>query len=329
MIVTQTPLRVSLAGGGTDLCSYYRHRAGRVVSTAIDKAVFVIVTARYDDKIYVNYSHKEIVDHVDDVQHELVREAMKMTGVEHGVEVTMLSDIPSEGSGLGSSSSFTVGLLNAFHTYAGDPVAPAQLAEEACEIEIERCNKPIGKQDQYIAAFGGIRAFEFRPDGSVGEERIRLADAQVRQFSERLFLYYSNQVRKSADILFEQNRRTPENLECLDGIRDLASEARAALRDGNFDDVGRILNDGWRRKKGLASRVTNDCLNEMHATATSAGASGAKICGAGGGGFLLAYVRREARESVLNAMAGYRRMPLNLEPDGSKVIFNYRRAGWA
>ncbi len=328
MIITQTPLRVSFAGGGTDFPDYYEQREGYVVGAGIDKAVFVIVTARYDEKIYVNYSRKEIVDDVDQIQHELVREAMRLTGVTNGVEVTLLSDVPSEGAGLGSSSSFTVGLLNAFHIYQGEQVGPAKLAEEACEIELRRCGKPIGKQDQYIAAFGGLSAFHFRRDGSVEVERLRSSDNQLNRLAANLFLFYSDKTRKASEILAEQKRRTVEHLDVLDAVKALAYEVRDALFSGDFDRIGKILDEGWRLKKQLASQITNAHLEEMYIRAIRAGATGAKVCGAGGGGFLLVYSPPAAHERLFQAMVHYRQMPFLFEPDGSKVIFNYRRRSW-
>lgn len=328
MIISQTPLRISFSGGGTDFAGYYGQNEGYVVSAAIDKYAHVIVTERYDEKIYLNYSRKEIVEHVDEIRHELVRESMRIAGVESGVEVTLLSDIPSEGSGLGSSSSFTVGLLNAFHVLQGEPAGPAQLAEEACEVEIRRCGRPIGKQDQYIAAFGGMRGFRFRRDGSVEAERFRLSSEKLHRLSSNLFLFYTASTRRASDILTAQNDRVHENLDSLDRIKELAFEARDAVCADEFDRVGRILGENWELKKGLAGQITNSRIDEMHARAMEAGATGAKLCGAGGGGFLLVYCPPSAHQALLEAMAAYRRMPFLIERDGSKVIFNYRRSTW-
>lgn len=328
MIITQTPLRISFAGGGTDLPDYYERREGYIVSAAIDKAVFVIVTPRHDKKIYVNYTRKEIVDDVNEIKHELVREAMRLSGITNGVEVTMLSDIPSEGTGLGSSSSFTVGLLNAFYIYLGEQVGPARLAEEACEIEMRRCGKPIGKQDQFIAAFGGLAAFRFNRDGCVKIERPILSNDQLHCLSANLFLFYTNQTREAAEILWDQKRRTYENLRILDEIKELAFEAQEALSLGDFDRVGRVLDKNWSLKKRLSPQISTTQIDEMYALAIRAGATGAKVCGAGGGGFLMVYCPASGHKQLLEAMAGYREMPFLLEPDGSKVIFNYRRFPW-
>src|SRR5580693_8227116 len=205
MIITQTPLRIGLLGGGTDLPSYYREHGGRVLNAAIDKYVYVIVKQRFDNDIYVNYSKKEIVSRVEDLEHELVREAMQMTGVKNGVEITTLADIPSAGSGLGSSSAVTVGLLHALFAYRGRQVAAEELAELACTIELERCGKPIGKQDQYIAALGGIRDIRFGPGDKVATEEVVLSGAERRALQQQIMLFYTGVTRSANTILAEQN----------------------------------------------------------------------------------------------------------------------------
>jgi D-glycero-alpha-D-manno-heptose-7-phosphate kinase len=328
MIITQTPLRISFAGGGTDLSAYYEQRGGFVVSTAIDKYVFVIVKERFDDEIYLNATPKEIVDRVPAIRHGLVRETMRMTGVQRGVEITLLSDIPSEGSGLGSSSSFTVGLLNAFYMYRGEQVTAERLAREACEIEIERLGKPIGKQDQYIAAYGGLRSFRFQTDGGVEVARLRVPPAAVREIGARLLLFYTGRTRQADAILTEQKTRTGDRLKQLDGIKELAEALEPAVEAGEIDRLGTVLHANWELKRQLASGISDPAIEEMYDLARSAGALGGKICGAGGGGFLLTYCRPDRRDRLLQGMAGYRRMPFQLEPDGSKVIFNYRRDVW-
>lgn len=325
MIVTQTPLRISFGGGGTDLAAYYAAREGFVVSTAIDKFAYVIVKERFDDEIYLNYMRKEIVSEVDSVEHELIREAMRMTGVDRGVEVTLLSDIPSEGSGLGSSSSFTVGLLNAFYAYRGELVTAERLAQEACEIEIERLGNPIGKQDQYIAAYGGVRSFRFCRDEQVEVKRIEMTGDSVRDLGSRLYLFFTGKTRKANVILSEQKKSTSDRAAELDGIKDLAFELAPSLRDGSLDAVGDVLHRGWELKRKLASGISNPDIEAMYRLAREGGALGGKICGAGGGGFLLAYCKPDKQEQLAAAMSGYRQLPFQLERDGSKVIFNYRR----
>jgi D-glycero-alpha-D-manno-heptose-7-phosphate kinase len=325
VIITQTPLRVSLAGGGTDLQAFYDVEDGRTISFAIDKYVFVIVSERFDSKIYVNYTKKEIVDHVDELQHELVREAMRVTGLSNGVEVTMLADIPSEGSGLGSSSSLTVGLLNAFHMFEGRQVPAEQLAREACQIEIDICGKPIGKQDQHIAAYGGVHEFEYRRDGSVGVRRVRLRPADAWRLGSELMLFYTNITRRSDAILTEQRTHTVANIDYLRQLKRCVPQVVNAMETGRLDIIGDVLHHSWGLKKRLASNVSNAEIDEMYDLALSAGATGGKVAGAGGGGFLLLYVPRHRQEAVRNALHAYRSFPWLLEQDGSKVIFNLRR----
>jgi D-glycero-alpha-D-manno-heptose-7-phosphate kinase len=325
VIITQTPLRVSLAGGGTDLKEFYDVEDGRTISLAIDKYVFVIVSQRFDARIYVNYTKKEIVDRVDDIQHELVREAMRMTGLSDGVEVTMLADIPSEGSGLGSSSSLTVGLLNAFHLFEGRQVPAEQLAREACAIEIDLCGKPIGKQDQYIAAYGGCHEFQYRRDGSVGVRRVRMAPADSRRLGAELMLFYTDLTRKSSEILTDQRSHTVANVDHLRQIKNGVPQVLNAIESGRLDLIGDVLHHGWGLKKKLANNVSNKAIDEMYDLALSAGATGGKIAGAGGGGFLLLYVPRHRQDAVRNALSAFREFPWLLEEDGSKAIFNLRR----
>lgn len=321
----QTPLRVSFLGGGTDFEDFYRNHGGAVISTAIDKCVFVIVKERFDDMIYVNYSKKEIVDHVSKLQHELVREAMRVTGVAKGVEITTLADVPAEGTGLGSSSSITVGLLQALHTYLGKIVEARGLAEEACHIEIDTLGKPIGRQDQYIAAYGNMRFITFDSSG-VKVERVELSGEDKRRLNDDLFLFYTGVTRSSGEILQEQKANINERPEILCEMTKLAFKARDAIVEGAFDDFGEILHQGWMFKKELASGVSNAQIDEIYDLARKAGAIGGKITGAGGGGFLLLYCPKKSQEEVRRALKGLRELPFHFEQDGSKVIFNYRRS---
>lgn len=328
MIITQTPLRISFLGGGTDFGEYYRENEGFVVSSAIDKYIFVIVKERFDDLIYVNYSKKEIVNSVDELEHELVREAMRVTGIKSGVEITMLADIPSEGSGLGSSSSLIVGLLNAFYAFQGKQVTNEQLARDACEIEIERCGKPIGKQDQYIAAYGGLAGIRFKKDEGVEVERFEIAEGLRRKFGSNFLLFFTGITRKSSQILTEQKENTKNKFAELDRIKGLAVEAKNYIVREHFEEIGGLLNKNWKIKKELSSNISNPEIEIMYNAALMAGATGGKIAGAGGGGFLLLYVNRELQNNVRRALAKYKEMPFLLEADGSKVIFNYRRYSW-
>jgi len=324
MLISQTPLRISFAGGGTDFSRYYREHEGAVVSAAIDKYVYVVVVPRFDELIIVNYSKKETVENVRDLKHELVREAMLRTGVENGVEITTLADVPSEGSGLGSSSSVTVGLLHALYSYKGKLVTAEQLAREACEIEIEICGKPIGKQDQYIAAYGGITRFRFCKDDTVDVRPFRRCPELFHGLSRQILLFYTGRTRKAQSILSVQDGRTEVNLEHLHRLKALAERSAEALERQRLWEIGRVLNEGWQLKRQLAEGISSPEIEQMYDLALSAGAAGGKICGAGGGGFLLLYCDPAHHKALRQALAGYRELPIALDPDGSKIIFQHR-----
>ena len=328
MIITQTPLRIGLVGGGTDIPSYYREHGGRVLNCAIDKYVYVIVKQRFDDEIYVNYSKKEIVSSVDDLEHELVREAMLMTGVHRGVEITMLADIPSSGSGLGSSSSITVGLLNALFAHRGRQIDGAELAELACTIEIERCGKPIGKQDQYIAALGGMRDIRFGPGEKVEAEELVLAASERRSLQQQVMLFYTGTTRNATTILTEQTANVSNTLNHLHQLRDLAAAAVEQLRCGDIDSLGPALRAGWETKRHLASGVSNESIDSAVGRALAAGASGAKITGAGGGGFLLAICPAEHQRAVRQSLSDMRELPIKFDTLGTRVVLNVARDIW-
>ncbi|MGH9920557.1 MAG: GHMP kinase [Nitrososphaerales archaeon] len=329
MIITQTPLRIGLVGGGTDLPQYYRQHGGRVLNCAIDKYVYVIVKERFDDDIYVNYSKTEVVGKVMEIEHELVREAMRMASVERGVEITMLADIPSSGSGLGSSSSITVGLLQALYAYRGRQVDSEDLAEQACEIEIERCGKPIGKQDQYVAALGGIRDLKFGPGEEVQADEIVLETPQLRAFQAELMLFYTGITRSADTILREQRANVGTTLAQLGTLRDLAGRAACRLAEADINGVGRAVREGWEAKRELASGVTTAQIDHAVTAALEAGASGAKVTGAGGGGFLLVIcpVQRQAR--VRERLVNMRELPIKVDRFGSRIVLNMMREIWS
>lgn len=328
MIITQTPLRIGLVGGGTDIPAYYREHGGRVLNCAIDKYVYVIVKQRFDDEIYVNYSKKEIVSDVDDLEHELVREAMLMTGVCRGVEITMLADIPSSGSGLGSSSSVTVGLLNALFAYRGRQMEGAELAELACTIEIDRCGKPIGKQDQYIAALGGMRDIRFGPGEKVEADELILAPAERRALQQEVMLFYTGTTRSANTILGEQTANVCNTLAHLHQLRDLAATAVEQLRCGDTGCLGPALKAGWEAKRHLASGVSNEAIDSAVGRVLAAGATGAKITGAGGGGFLLAICPLEHQKAVRESLPEMRELPIRFDTLGTRVVLNVARDIW-
>jgi D-glycero-alpha-D-manno-heptose-7-phosphate kinase len=322
MIIVQTPLRISLFGGGTDFAAYYRLEGGCVLSTAIDKYIFLTIKPRFDDKIRVGYTRTEIVDRVDEVQHELIREALRKTKVHGGVEITTMGDIPA-GSGLSSSSAVTVGALHAMYAYQNELAPAERLAQEACEVEIQILGKPIGKQDQYIATYGGFRFIEFHPDESVTCERIAVQPRILQRLNENLLLFYTGVNRRAETILAEQEQNITHRLGTLRAMKQLAFQARDTLCAGDIDAMGALLNETWQLKKQLASQISNPEIECIYQTALEAGALGGKISGAGGGGFLLLYCPPGQHESVRTALSRLKELPFRFEADGTKVIFNY------
>jgi D-glycero-alpha-D-manno-heptose-7-phosphate kinase len=325
LIIVQTPLRVSFFGGGTDFSSFYMEEGGCALTSAIDKYIFITIKERFDEKLRIGYTRTEMVNNINEVQHELIREAFRKTGIQKGVEVTTMGDIPAAGSGLGSSSTVTVGSLHAMYTYLGEIVPAERLASEACEIEIERLGKPIGIQDQYIAALGGLRFLEFLPNGEIRTEKIHLEDCMKRRLNESLLLFYTGITRKADDILDEQKKNIQWRSAILKEMKRMAYTARDELQAGNLDILGDLLHESWQLKKQLASQISNGSIDTIYQTALRAGATGGKVTGAGGGGFLIFYCPFHKRESVRAALSSLTELPIRLEPDGTKVIFNYRR----
>jgi len=325
VIITQTPLRISLAGGGTDFADFYEKNGGCVVSTAIDKFVYCIVKERFDDKIYVNWTKKEIVESIDQIEHELVREALRKVGVAKGIEISFLSDIPAEGSGLGSSSSVTVGVLNALYHYVGAIPTPERLAREACDIEIRILSKPIGVQDQYIAAYGGLRCFEFGPGPAVTVSSVETTRTALEDLDNMLMLFYTGKTRQASSILSQQKSNIAGKIEVLKQMARQAHQVRRLVEQADIDGLGAILHQGWEAKRKLAQGVSSDELDEIYERAVKAGAIGGKISGAGGGGFFLLCVPSDKRQSVRQALANLREMPFRLERGGSRIVLNLQR----
>lgn len=326
MIIVQAPLRTSLFGGGTDFPGYYLEHGGCVLTSAIDKYIFVTIKQRFDDKLRVGYTHTELVDSVDEIRHDLIREAFRLTGIDHGVEITTMGDIPSEGSGLGSSSTVTVGALHAMYALKRELVMAEQLAKEACQIEIDVLGKPIGIQDQYIAAYGGLRFMEFKPGtGEVCATRIRLDPATKRQLNHNLLLFYTGVTRKADSILSEQKENIRSRESVLEEMKHIAHMACDKLQQGDVDAIGDLLHESWMLKKQLASKISNSDVDDLYEIARKAGATGGKIAGAGGGGFLLLYCPPGHQEHLRTRMHMLQELPFNLGQDGSKVIFDYQR----
>ena len=324
VIITRTPLRVSFAGGGTDLRAFYGRERGAVLSAAIDKYIYITVNRKFDDRVRASYSVTEMVDRASELRHELIREALGLVGIEGGVEITSISDVPSQGTGLGSSSSYTVGLLNALYAFTGRLVNAERLAAEACRIEIEICGKPIGKQDQYIAAYGGLQFMEFNPDESVFTEPIPCTREVRRELAGSLLMLYTGLTRSAADVLGAQRSNTEKNGETfavLQRMRDYADALRERLCAGNLDGFGEVLHEGWMLKRTLADGITSAAIDDWYGRARRHGAVGGKLLGAGGGGFLLLYAHPERHAEICAALPELRPMPFSLEPQGSRIIF--------
>lgn len=320
MIITRTPFRVSFVGGGSDLREFYsRNGVGAVVSAAIDKYMYLIIHPYFHDKIRLKYARTEDVGHVDEIEHPLIRECLRKVKIERGIEIASFADVPA-GTGLGSSSAFTVGLLNALYAYRGKVVSKERLAAEACEIEIDILGEPIGKQDQYAAACGNLNHIAFNRDETVNVSPILMSEAVKGSLENRLCLYYIGGDRRSGDILGEQKKNTSrtgtvKNLKTLVG---LAGELRDRLQGGDPEAIGDILHRGWLCKKELAGGISNGRIDGLYAKALDSGARGGKLLGAGAAGFMLLHA---ADHRKLKKALGLRVLPFRIDREGTKIIF--------
>ena len=331
MIVSRAPVRFSLGGGGTDLPGYASRFGGYVIAAAIDKYIYVTANRRFHRDIRLAYSKTEIVSGVDRVEHPLFREALRMTGVEHSIELTSVADLPAN-SGLGSSSAFTVALLNALHTYKREFVSSRQLAEEACTIEIDRLGEPIGKQDQFISAFGNVTAFTFGLDGSVTVEPVPVAPEVLDELEANLLIVWSGIEREARVVLREQGQSLTALdaavIERMHSIKELGHEVRRILVSGDVDSYGELLHSHWMAKRRVASRMTDGVLDGHYEAARAAGALGGKLMGAGGGGFFMFYVRPTDKRRVVEAMLarGLRVLRFRFDVDGARIVANLHRS---
>jgi D-glycero-alpha-D-manno-heptose-7-phosphate kinase len=323
MIISRTPLRMSFVGGGTDLPAFCDEHGGAVVSTAIDKWIRVIVSQRFEGDVRVGYSEVEIVGDVTQIRHELVREAMRRTGIPRGVDVLTLADVPSRGTGLGSSSAVTVGLLNALYAFQGIAKPAIELAEEASEIEIDVLGKPIGRQDQYAAAVGGFNLIEFLPrGGGVRVSPLITPPGTLERLHSHLLLFYTGFARGSDEILREQSQAVSEGVrvDTMLRMRELAYELRDRLSEGNVDSFGELLQRGWELKNEAAPRTGTDRIHETFARARRAGAIGGKLLGAGGGGFIVLFAPPVAHAAVREALDELREIPFRFASHGTEIL---------
>jgi len=323
MIIVRSPLRITLGGGGTDLPSYYRDHEGFLIAAAIDKYVYVTILKAFTSDFIIRYSANELVSSVDAIRHPIVREACKLAGVHGGVEIVSTAEVPS-GAGLGSSGSFTTALLRALHAHQRQIVGLDGLAAEACRIEIDLLNEPIGKQDQYIAAYGGVTCFEFHRDDTVGVQPLRIADEDLTGFEESLSLFYTGGPRAASSILREQDQRTKTMdaamIRNLHAVKELGLRSKAALEAGRFEEFGAILDEHWRYKKQRSDRMSNERIDQLYELALRNGATGGKLVGAGGGGFLMFHTldKPKLRRAMLGSGASELRFRFDFE--GTKLV---------
>jgi D-glycero-alpha-D-manno-heptose-7-phosphate kinase len=327
IVVTRTPLRVSFAGGGTDLADFYERDYGAVFSAAIDKYIYVTVKSHsklFNEPIRINYSVTEMVENIGQIQNNIARECLRLLKIDPPIYISTVGDLPAS-TGLAGSSSFAVGLLNALHAYRGERVSPGQLAEEATHIEIEVLKEPIGKQDQYAAAFGGLNFFRFNPGGAVTVEPVRVSNVFLSDLFDHILMFWTGLQRDASSVLTEQRRNIPDKLAYLKKIRDHAHQLQTLAGSGRFDPVafGRVLHESWQLKRQLASAISSPKIDEYHERAMKAGAEGGKICGAGNGGFLLFIVKPGKQPAVRQALAQLLQVPIRYEVHGSRVLLPF------
>lgn len=327
MIISRTPLRMSFTGGGSDIPSYYRKFGGAVISTAIDKYVYVNVNKKFDDGIRVAYSKNEEVSTVKEIEHRLVRSSMEYLGLEGGIEITTIADIPSRGTGLGSSSSFTVGLLHALNAFMGRYVSSEQLGADSCHIEIERCGEPIGKQDQYAAAYGGFNLIRFEPNDSVIVSPMICRQETIQCIEQNTLVFYTGITRSASNLLKQQSIDVSEQTlkqKTMHQMVELTHVLARELQRDNTDAFGEILHESWMLKKSLTMGISSNEIDVWYELARRAGALGGKILGAGAGGFLMIYAHQDSHEAIKKALSNLRLIPVRFDPLGSRIIFYNR-----
>jgi D-glycero-alpha-D-manno-heptose-7-phosphate kinase len=324
LIIASSPLRISLGGGGTDLPSYYRDHTGFLISAAINKYVYITLHETFGEELIVKYSKMEVVKTFDEIRHPIVREALRLVGMTQGrLEITSMSDIPA-GTGLGSSGSFTTALLCALHSLMRNPVPARDLAEQACHIELDILGEPIGKQDQYIAAFGGITCFTFQPDGRVGIEPLRMSPETLHTLEDNLILFFTGFTRNASDILKDQDSRSRQKdsgmLDNLHFIKQIACESKAAMESGDLRCFAELMHAHWEHKKKRSQGMSNPRIDGYYDLGRANGALGGKLIGAGGGGFLMFYTEDKTRLRRIMTEAGLREVRFRFDFSGTQVI---------
>jgi D-glycero-alpha-D-manno-heptose-7-phosphate kinase len=325
VIMTRSPLRISLGGGGTDLPSYYQEHSGFLVAAAIDKHVYILMHQRFVRRILLKYSQMEEVDRIEDIKHPIIREALKLVGwADLRLEISSMADVPA-GTGLGSSGSFTTALLKALHVGMKDLVYPAQIAEQACQIELDILKEPVGKQDQYIAAFGGITCFRFLPNGQVEVWPLKIGQRTLYDMEDHLLLFFTGYTRSAGAILKEQDARSrnndPEMIANMHFVKQIGRDVKDALEGGDLQRFGELMNTHWEHKKGRSRSMSNDRIDHWYQVARSNGALGGKLIGAGGGGFLMFLCQDTTRMRRVMAEEGLEEVRFRFDFEGTKVVF--------
>lgn len=321
MIITRTPFRISFAGGGSDLQAFHCEEPGAVLSTAIDKYMYLTVKERFGDSFRVSYSKTELTETADEIAHPIVREALRMLGVERGLEIVSVADLPGQ-TGMGSSSSFTVGLLHALHILSGHVVTANKLADQACQLEIDILKEPIGKQDQYIAAHGGLKFIQFQPDGHVFVDPVPCCRGTWEELNRRLLLFFTGKTRRASQVLTKQAANTSSRRPALRRLCEIAAEMRDILSLGNdLNQFGRLLHEAWETKKSLETSISNSQIDQVYQRGLNAGALGGKLLGAGDGGFVLFFCEPQLQQRLRGELSDLIEVPFRMEPEGSKVIF--------
>lgn len=323
MIVSKTPLRMSFVGGGSDLPAFYREEMGAVLSTSIDKYMYICVNKKFDGSIRISYTKTEEVERREEVEHPLVREALDLVGIEGGIEIASMADIPSKGSGLGSSSTYTVGLLNALYAYRNQFASKEQLASQACEIEIDRCGEPIGKQDQYAAAYGGLNLIRFHPDDSVSVDPVICKPSLLQEMEDSTLVFFTGRTRSASAVLSNQSAamRTTDRRMLMRRMVQLAFEMKEQLESGTLEYLGSLLDENWRLKAQLTSGITDPQIDAWYATGIANGALGGKLLGAGNGGFMMFYAPKEGHAQIKAALSDLEPVKFRFDRTGAQIVF--------
>jgi len=329
MILIKTPLRMSFVGGGSDLPAYYRQNRGAVLSTSISKYVYVAVNKKFDNKIRLSYSITENVNNYQEIKHPIVRNALELLDIKHGIEINSISDIPSKGSGLGSSSSFTVALLHSLYALKGKSISKEELGRLSSYLEIDMCGDKIGKQDQYAAAFGGLNLIQFNEDDSVEVNPIDCKPETIKKMEESIIVFYTGRTRRASNLLNRQsgNMKRAEKKELISSMVSLVYEMRDALEKDNIEPIGELLDKNWRLKRQITDGISDLQIDDWYNKAIIAGAKGGKLLGAGNGGFLMFVAERQKHVDIIKALKDLKTVSFAFDKEGSKVVYSDQEDG--